>query len=398
MVKNIARKNDMIETGRSAPSEPARRSGKLFRVSLYALLFLAAFLAFDRSSFFCLRRAAARYYASLRTTNAPLLTKDAIFGKGDGDFLIFGTSRTRHALNQSTLSTLLDKRVIKESQAGRFPEFWCSFYQEFRKTYPRPKAALFGMDYFMFEKRTARVELARLGLGGGADGLNPKGRVNEASPFLSRISWLFRMKPEIDDYLAEAMKLKQDSPNDEEVLRDHPRHKDLRHIKKPKGHPGNKTRKARLGRKKARGRQITKTMVTRPDRWEKRPYRPFPGVEGAYLEKLIALMVKDGMPVFLLIIPDYIGTNETNFEQDEFKADIRSLAARHKNVFILDFNRPDQFPLEDPAYFGDGAWGKSNCHLSSVGEKEFSRKVAKEVRRILSQGKAREAQGSEEKP
>ena len=139
-------------------------------------------------------------------------------------------------------------------------------------------------------------------------------------------------------------------------------------------------------------------MVARPGHWQKRAYRLLPGVEGAYLEKLIALMGREGLPVFLLIIPDYIGTNETNFEQDKFKADIRSLAARHKNAFVFDLNRPDRFPLDDPRYFSDGAWGKSNCHLSALGEKEFSRKVAREVRRILSQGKVRGGRGSEEKP
>lgn len=388
----------MIQDGRAASARPARCLAKIVRWGLVVILFCAAFLAFDRMFFFGLRTTAARYYASFRTRGESLLAGSIAFGGGDGDLMAFGTSRTRHALNQATLSTVLNKRIYDESKAGRFPQYYYYYYQEYRKTHPRPKVVLYGMDYFMFEKRTARGYLARMGLGNVTDPLDPTNTVNEGSRLLSRISWLFRMKPEIDDYLADAMKLKQDSPDEEEGTGTRPRIKAPPHKKKLKGQRGRKATIAGINSRKLRPHQTTKTMITRPERWQKRPYRFYPGVEGRYFGKLLATMAKEGVPVFLLIIPDYVGTNETNFEQNKFKADVRELAGRYRNVFVLDFNRPDRFPLDDPHYFIDGAWGKSNCHLTALGEKEFSRKIAREVRRILSHGQVRQDQGAKEKP
>jgi hypothetical protein len=141
-----------------------------------------------------------------------------------------------------------------------------------------------------------------------------------------------------------------------------------------------------------KGRQ---TLTIKPESWQTRRYQAFPGEEGAYLERLLGDLERDAVPVFLVMIPDYVGANDTNFEQDKFKADIQALAARFGRVRVLDFNRPDRFDLDDPDSFWDGAWGKSNCHLSLKGMKDFTLKLAAELKKAMGNAPAPAGPGKE---
>lgn len=87
---------------------------------------------------------------------------------------------------------------------------------------------------------------------------------------------------------------------------------------------------------------------------------------------------------FLVILPDYVGTNATNYEQAAFKRDVRGLAARFASVSVLDFNTPEQAMLDDPSWFADGGWGFSNSHLSASGRRWLSLELAAAIRRRLS--------------
>lgn len=338
------------------------------------LLLAVSFWACDRLLFTALRGSAARYYASLGTDTLQL-KKGTFYGSGDGDILVLGSSRARYAFAQDILSTRLNKRVVKEAGAGEYPKHNYYFYQKWRLGFPRPKLVLYGLDYFMFEKDSDLQKLARLGKNIELAALNPHGRVNPSSPLLSRVSWLFRMKPEIDLFLGDLMKFDRSAEAGGE---DAPR-------VAPK--PGRK--------KRAAGRKGRHTLAVKPESWSTRTYQTFPGEEGAYLEKLLGDLERDGVPIFLVIIPDYVGANDTNFEQDKFKADIRSLAARFSRARVLDFNRADQFDLDDPGNFWDGAWGKSNCHLSLKGMKDFTVKLAAELERVLGNAQAPVAPGKE---
>jgi len=334
--------------------------GKAARAFLYTVLFVASFLVFDRLVFLGVRRGADRYYASLGTT-ALQFSKGTFFGSGDGDLLIFGSSRARYAFAQDILSSRLNKRVVKEAAAGKFPKYNHYFYQKYRRTFPRPRAVIYGLDYFMFEKDSDSSELARFGRDIKLSALDPGGRVNPTSPLLSRVSSLYRMKPAIDRFLGDMMKFDRAAEDD-----------DAAPVKK---WPGRK--------KRLTAHRIRRTNTVKPDSWQTRTYQVFPGREGSYLLKLLSDLKNDAVPVFLVIIPDYIGANDTNFEQDKFKADIRSLAAPFENVRLLDFNRPDRFDLDDPKFFWDGAWGKSNCHLSLKGMLDFSGRLAAELKRAF---------------
>ena len=349
-----------------------RLGSKLVKAFLYIALFGVLFLAFDRLVFLGVRMGADRYYASLGTKTLQF-SKDTFFGSGDGDLLILGTSRARYAFAQDILSSRLNKRVVKEAGPGKFPKYNYFFYQKYRKTFPRPRAVIYGLDYFMFEKYSDPRGLARFGRDIKLDTLDPQGRVNPSWPLLSRVSDLFRMKPVIDGFLGDLMRFDRVAEED-----------DVPPVAKK---PGRKKRPARL--------RIRKTNTVKPDSWPTRTYQALPGIEGTYLEKLLVELEKDGVLVFLVIMPDYVGANDTNFEQDKFMADIRSLAARFENVRFLDFNRPDRFDLTDPKYYWDGAWGKSNCHLSLKGMIEFSGRLAAELKRVFKDAKMGASPGKE---
>jgi hypothetical protein len=339
--------------------------GRILSLAACLLLFALAFLAFDRLAFWGLREAATHYYMSL--SEEPLRSKKTTISGQGGDLLVFGTSRARAAFSQDALAARLSKRIVKEAAAGRYPSFFYYYYRKYRRLEPRPKGIIYGLDYFVFEKRSQTAQLARLDKSIQLDSLSPGGGTNRASPFLSRVSWLFRRKPEIDGFLSELMHLEQAAAAGE--TGDGPEEP------RPASHPGRKRRRA--------AEKVLGTMRTRPAEWTRRPYRPFPGVEGEFLERLLALTEAEGVPVFLVILPDYVGTNETNFEQDNYKSDIRGLAARHRNVHFLDFNRLDKFNLNNPDLFQDGGWGRSNCHLSGRGVRIISREISPAIRRIL---------------
>lgn len=334
-----------------------RRGTKVVKACLYIALIAVLFLAFDRLVFLGIRRGADRYYASLGTEKLQF-SKGTFFGTGDGDLLVLGTSRARYAFAQDILSARLNKRVVKEAGPGKFPKYNYFFYQKYRKTYPRPKAVIYGLDYFMFEKDSDAKGLARFGRDIKLDTLDPAERINPTWPLLSQVSRLFRMKPAIDAFLGDLLKFARVSEDD-----------DAPPLAKE---PGRNKRLVRF--------RVRKTKTVKPDSWRTRTYHALPGIEGAYLGKLLEELNKDGVPVFLVIIPDYVGANDTNFEQDKFKADIRSLAERFENTRVIDFNLRDRFDLDDPKYFWDGAWGKSNCHLSFKGMIEFSIRLAAELR------------------
>jgi len=347
-------------------------------VGLPVLIFVVSFAAFDRLLMLGLRAWAPRYYASL-DTGAAVRNKTAIFGQGDGDVLIFGSSRARLAFGQYMLSSQLNKRIIKDAASGRFPRFFYYCYLKHREEHSRPKAVIYGIDYFIFEKKSYPLDLAALDKTLKLDALNPAGSVNEASPLLSRISWLFRKKQDIDNFVGDLIKL--DRAAEEEEADDGPAEDGA----------------VRRGQKNqaAKGRE---KKEAKPYFYHPRPYLTHPGVEGAYLEKLLAVLEKDGVSVFLVIIPDFAGTNEMNFEQDKFKSDIRELARPYKNATVLDFNRPDIFDLNNPGFFRNANLSKSNCHLSVEGSIRFTRKLVEAVHPILARTPASEGTQPRSRP
>ncbi|HQF98729.1 MAG TPA: hypothetical protein PLX98_10075 [Candidatus Aminicenantes bacterium] len=328
---------------------PARESARkiIFRAVLWILVFAVSFTAFDRLLLRGLRSWSNAYYAS-QGAGASLRNKTAFYGEGDGDVLIFGSSRARFAFGAFQMSDRLKVRTITVAAAGRFPRFSRLFYLRHRKENAvKPRAVFYGVDYFMFEKTSMINELAALDRDLKADALNPDGAVNDASSLLSRISLLFRKKPDIDEFFGAVIKLDRAAD--------------------VSGEDG------------ADSVDVLETEAPLDRAAPRRPYRPQPGAEGADLKKLLSVLEEDGVPVFLVILPDIASTNAINFEQDKYKTDIRALGGLYKNVAVLDFNRPDRFDLSDAALFRTTKSPRSNCHLSEEGRIRFTRNLVDAV-------------------
>jgi len=333
------------------------------------LTFAASFAAFDRLLLLGLRASASRFYVSLAA--APRGDqRTTVSGKGDGDILIFGTSRSDKAFDQDLLAARLDKRIVKATYAGRYPQFYYFFYLRHRKEHPRPKAVFYGMDYFIFERSSLALELGYLGKTVKQDDLDPAGSANDASPLLSRLSWLFRKKPDIDNYLGDLIRLERGAEAGDEIGADSA-------PTEPRG--SLKLRRKEILENPSR----VKSNPRKPRPFEPRHYQAYPGVEGDYLQKLLAALEEDGVPVFLVFIPDFVGTNETNIDLGMFKSDIGAFVRPYKNAAVLDFNRPERFNLNNPWLFIDGGWGKTSCHLNARGKVIFTHKFAETVRPLL---------------
>jgi hypothetical protein len=332
-----------------------------------SLCLAVSFFLFDRLLFLALRFGATQYYASLKVQEFPW-RKPA--GAGIGQILILGTSRSNFGFDDDVLSAVLNKKVYKEARAGCYPQYHYYFYQKYKKIFRPPSLVIYGLDYFIFENDSSDLNLVRLEETVFWERMNPRRAVNPASPWLSRVSWLYRLKPKTDEWLADLWNsLGKPDEREESAAKDSsPRH----------GLP-----RLRRGRQRGMPREV---IVEKPLSWDKRFYNPFPGKEGLFLDRLLGDLDGDGVPVFLVFLPDYIGSNETNFEQEKYKKDISRLATRHHKVHIIDFNTPEKFDLNDFDLYWNGGWGVTNCHLDDKGARLFTGQLAREIKKILKAG------------
>ncbi len=338
---------------------PERRSvpREIIRVIGLGLLLAASFLISDRLLFLALREGIARYYSSAKADPMPW---KAPYGLGQGPALILGTSRSQYGLTNFVLSKALGKTIYKEAAPGHFPQYNYYFYLKYKKKFGKPDLVIYGLDYFMFDKESASLNLVRLDSNLTIKKMNPRGAVNPNSPWLSRASWLFRMKPEIDKFFVDLTAVDRQSNGPD--LDQRP----------PQVNPG---------QKKDSGQYSKNRVIPRkPAVWHKRRYASSPGKEGIYFARLLRELDLDSVPTFLVFIPEYIGAFETNYEQNKFIDDIQRLASPYGFVAVLDFNRLDKFDLKNPDYFGDPiGWGISNCHMIDKGARLFSRQLATEI-------------------
>jgi hypothetical protein len=330
----------------------------------YSLLLAASFIFFDRLLFLALREAAAHFYVSMKTDEFPWLEPE---GSGNGQILILGTSRSYYGFDDDVLSSILKAKIYKQAQPGNYPQYNYYFYQKYKTTFPKPRLVIYGLDYFIFERESINLELVRLDNTIQLKKMNPQGVSNPSSPWLSRASWLYRLKPKTDEFIADLWKFDR-KPEEAEV---HP----------AASQPG-KEKKLELKRKSRRG-MPRGAFGPKPRTWPKSFYHSFPGEEGVFLKRLLDELDQDGVPAFLVFIPEYIGSYETNFEQEKFKRDIRQLVTPYEKLRVLDFNNLEKFDLNNSRLFWNGGWGVSNSHLNDKGARLFSRKLAMDMKRIL---------------
>jgi hypothetical protein len=120
-----------------------------------------------------------------------------------------------------------------------------------------------------------------------------------------------------------------------------------------------------------------------PAEFRRADYRPYPGIEGEYFDRLIREWAAEGIVVVLVYPPDYVGTRRTNVGHEAFIADVRRLVRACRTCSVLDYAGAERFPVATAKYFLDGGYGNTNSHLSQAGAALFHRLWMAEVKEIL---------------
>lgn len=325
-------------------------------MSILTLLFLC-----DRLFYLGLSVLADGFYARAEV-GKDYYGKTEFIRPGAYNCLIAGTSKAKEAVMPLYLYERLGLRALNAASPGRYPRYHEQYYQTFRQLNGPPALCLYGMDYFTFGKESNEKQLQAL-LGQKKEGKTwYLGEMkNPASLFWSRISHLYRAKPEIDalwvdllDYLA------------------------FRHplVEKPDLTPGG------ISLYKGLYGTVSPDNLLPPPQWQKSAYEASPGVEGDYFVKLLDALRRDRVLVVLVIFPEFRPVWETNHEHDRQLADLQKLGRGYPNLFILDYNRPERFELDNPALFADGRYGERISHLSVFGAERLAGMLASDIRRL----------------
>lgn len=323
-------------------------------------LAILLFLLFDRGLFFLLREGAYRFHQNSQPKK-DWYGHSSWIKKKYYNTLILGTSRTKEGIHPIYLYKQLGLRAYNAASPGRYPKFNYLFYQDFKKRNGKPGIVIYGIDYFLFSKTSSPGQLQQLrGEGRGmVKRIDYRQAVNKSAPFFSRISLLFRTKPDIDQFFADCIDYLSVIWEDQE-------NKDILPA-------GISTYTGLYGTIDTQTRQP-------PATWDKAPYKAFPGKEGNYFRRLLEELREDRVRVFLVVLPDYYQVYETNHEHDKFHQDMDGISKRFRNVVYFNYNSPRQFDLKNPAYFSDGEYGNRISHLSVYGSKILSLKLCRAIR------------------
>lgn len=327
------------------------------------LAFLLFLFSFDRLGFLAIRgleRAALEKqgFRALFVHRRAFYKNFFSIPRGTFDTVIMGTSRTHRAIHPYYLYKHAGLSAFKNANSKCKPKFNYFFYQRYKKYAGAPSVLIYGLDYFMFMVKTNAPFLRKF-TGEDESALDARG-----------VSLLWSNKAAIDELLNEALgelagaDEEQDESGPARRCRDLP--PSASHIDPFIGY--------------AKLRAIDGVP---PARWKRFPYVPFPGREGGWLLKLLRELERDGVTVFLVNLPDHVGTHESNFEQGKFMADIGRLACSFRNVHLVDYNRPDRFSLACDAHFLDGGYGSANSHLSDQGARALNLLLAADLKKIL---------------
>lgn len=333
------------------------------KLYLFILLMLFLFI-FDRSSAFLLRELNFSFYSNAKLKKN-VFGKPEVMKKGFYDALIFGTSRTLSAIHPVYIYQYLGLKAYNVAKQDRYPEYYYNFYKRFRKNFGKPDYLFYGVDYFMFKAHTSKIALMSVS--------KRKRRVrridlskamNRESVFFSRISLLFRMKKKFDKTFEDViylLSLEYDIAENTGT-----------NIAGISTHTGVKM-------------VISPEHRYKPESWEKFNYINSSHGEGEFLKKLFDELENDRVQVFLIGIPDYIGTFESNVQKKFFSDDILSLIKGRKDFWFLDYNHPEKFDIHNPEFFKNGRYGLENSHMSYYGSIPFNKILTDDVRRIIAE-------------
>jgi len=334
-------------TSNSKVTDSNRSKSFIQRYGSMFLLFILCIFLFDRGIFWSITRIERGFYG-----------KDEFEGRferyvKDKDFstLIFGTSRTHDGIHPHYLEKYLHEKAFKEAYQGKGPKYYYYFYQMYKKHAGIPKVVIYGIDYFIYTVQSDQKYMSRFHLDDG------EGLKEYLSPTLLLLKYKKRFDSLYNHFLiAES---KPDPGKEDEAFAEF--------------------EEARLyiGPPPGKNRLITE----KPKDYLRQLYPHFPGAEGHFFMKLLKELEKDKVTVILVGLPDFFGTYKTNFQRDDFIADMKELESRFKYVHFYNYNRRYRFPLDNEDYFLDGGYGLTNSHLSSEGARVFNRILCQDLKK-----------------
>ena len=335
---------------------------KKTKINILALLvFIASFFFFDRL-FFHLIHSQEKIIFKTEDPSAIFLRKNDFnrnffrIPRGTYDTLIMGTSRTYRAIHPFYLHKYLNRTTFKIAGAPGKPKYNYYFYQLYKQYAGIPQMVIYGMDYFMFSKSTndpfVRQFIAKDG----------------QEDYQSGPSLLIANKEQINEFLINILEMNTSRGDNPDRSKSKKKKRKIPPIIDP-----------------FTGYEAKKSLVLeKPYRFNTFEYHSYPGLEGIWFFKLLNQLKKEGVTVALVFLPSLIGTYESNFQNEDFKSDIRNLTKPFDNVYIFDYNHPEKFPLARAEFFQDGGYGRSNSHLSARGSEVLNRMLCRDLKKIES--------------
>ena len=310
---------------------------------LTGLVLFSSFLLLDRSLSTVIKHLSDLWIRAQEVKGNSIIFKDAI----NVDVLIMGSSRAYRAFDPDLLSRLTGYSVRQEASQGKYIRYNYEFYKKYRSFSSPPKNLIWGLDYFMFGLKSGKKHMAQL-VPLDKDEAQLAGNTTPITPshtLMERFSELLRNKTVYQHYFYDFLKsfnIREKTVSKREYS----------------------TSQAHI-RNTARPKHIYYYHFHKP-----------PGKEGAHLHRFLELLQRDGVTVSLVILPDYIGTWESQVSKDEYVAVWRDIASSHDFIRLINVNDPERFDLSNHLLFHDGGYGKVSSHLNHSGSVLLTRRIA----------------------
>lgn len=320
---------------------------------IIVLIFFISLFCFDRILSFLIA------YAENNFFNQNLLEKPLRKYLKNKEFntLLLGTSRTYEGIHPENLKEIKEMKIFKNAYVGHGPKYNYFFYKMYRKIKGQPKYLIYGVDYFIFSIKTPIGSLLDLNIDEPQ-----KTDIN----LLSHSLLLVKRKKKNDLFFNDLIgMLKKRGAGS--------RYKSIIELQKYTGAEKDKFNDLKV--------------ITSPPKggFKKTGFFMPPGVEGEYFFKLLKMLEIDKVTVFLIAIPEYIGTFRTNRFRRKFIRILRRIEYKHKNIKVLNFNKLKGFKLNNSDYFLDGGYGKTNSHLSKQGSLIFNHLLSERLKKYFLQ-------------
>ncbi len=323
------------------------------RVFLELLGFCALLFLFDRLLFALIRSGEASFYKHV----SPYSLSDKfakVNKKSDYQVLILGTSRTYDAIHPWYIRKELGLRAFKEAFVGKGPMYNYFFYQQYKKSVGVPRVVLYGLDYFLYNITSERHWMQRFDQ-----------RIVESLYHERGVSMLLANKAGIDNLCNTVLNTWQKNLVQSENLR----------IEQDIFLMENYLGVASTG----------DIDTQEPPHFSKFFFFQYPGQEGIYFSRLMEELQRDRVTVFLVSMPEFVGTYKSNKSHRMFQRAFRLYQRKYDNIRFLDYNHFRLFDIGNPEYFIDGGYGKTNSHLSRAGSEIFNRMLMADLRKCPAQ-------------